>query len=290
MIRSDRLAHFVAFAEERSFTRAARRLHLSQPALHLQIRQLADEIGVPLYVREGRALRITPAGERLCAFGREVADRTERLVAELRGEVAGPVILCAGEAITRYRLVAAIRAHPEPLRLVIGDAEQAMAHVADGRAHVGVVGAVPPRAGLRATPLLEVPQVLAVPEGHRLAGAPSVALAALAGEALVVPPPGRPHREALARALGSTPWQVALEVHGWDLMLQLVAAGLGLAVVNGIVPAPAGVALVPVRDLPPVRYDVVVRAGAPPIPAVERLVAGLVAPREDFPKGGGGRG
>jgi LysR family transcriptional regulator, low CO2-responsive transcriptional regulator len=278
MIRSDRLANFVAFAEALSFTGAARRLRLSQPALHVQIGQLAEEVGAPLYVREGRGLRLTPAGEQLAAFGRELTDRTDRFLAELRGTAAGPVVLCAGEAITRYRLVEGIKAYPEPLRLVIGDAEQAVARVLEGRAHVGVVGAIVPREGLVAETLLEVPQVLAVPIDHPLAGRASVPLAALAGSALIVPPPGRPHREALTRALGDTPWRVAVEVQGWDLMLQLVAAGLGLAVVNGIVPPPAGVVTVPVEELPRVRYDVVLRAGVAPAAAVRRLVEALATP------------
>ena len=287
MIRMDRLSAFVVFAEERSFTRAARRLNLSQPALHVQIRNLSADLGVALYVREGRSLSLTDAGRAVAAFGREIAGRTDRFLADLHGVAPEqPVVLCAGEAITRYRLVPAIQATSAPLRLVLGNADQALAMIADGRAHLAVVGATGPRPGIDARPLLAVPQMIAIPRGHPLWIPPSslsspqtpqpppLSLTDLAGHDLIVPPPGRPHREALAAALAARdlPWQVAVEAQGWDLMVQLVAAGLGLAVVNGIVPAPPDVALRPVHDLPQIRYDLLRREDAPAIPAVDDLV------------------
>ena len=275
MIRSDRLSNFVVFAETLSFTHAARRLRLSQPALHVQVTQLAETVGVPLYVREGRGLRLTAAGARLAAFGREQADRTNRLLAELRGAPAGPVILCAGEAITRYRLVDRLRGYPAPLRLLVGNAEQTADQILDGLAHVGVTGALSPRDGLVSHPFVEVPQMLAVPTEHPLASTSAAPLDALAGESLVVPPADRPHRQALALALGSRPWRVAVEVSGWDLMLKLVSAGFGLAVVNGIVVPPDDVVLVPLPELPKIRYDVLIREGDP-VPAVQHLMATLM--------------
>jgi DNA-binding transcriptional LysR family regulator len=54
MIRSEWLTSFIAFAEELNFTRAAARLHISQPAFHVQIRKLAEALGVTLYERAGR--------------------------------------------------------------------------------------------------------------------------------------------------------------------------------------------------------------------------------------------
>jgi DNA-binding transcriptional LysR family regulator len=273
MIRYDRLQAFAVFADELSFTRAAQRLHLSQPALHVQVQQLAEELGVVLYTREGRSLRLTADGARVRAFARDLEEQTARFLAELRGGPSpSPVVLCAGEAVTRYVLSQALRAFRHPVRLTVGDAETTLRAVQEGRAHVGVAGAAPQMDGLLCTPLLSVPQTLAVRADHALASRDRVDLTELAGSALVVPPPGRPHRVALERALVDVPYEIAAEVHGWDLMLQLVEAGLGLAVVNGFVPPPTGVRLVPVRDLPPVRYDLVLRAGSVGSGAVRELV------------------
>ncbi len=62
MISSDRLHTFAVFAEDNNLSRAAKRLHLSQPAVHAQLKALADELGVPLYQRAGRGLVLTKEG------------------------------------------------------------------------------------------------------------------------------------------------------------------------------------------------------------------------------------
>jgi hypothetical protein len=71
-------------------------------------------------------------------------------------------------------------------------------------------------------------------------------------------------------------------------MVRLVQAGLGLAVVNGIVDAPPGVALVPVRDLPQIRYDVVSSSAATPTPEALALAEALLASAERSPPTGAG--
>ena len=73
-----------------------------------------------------------------------------------------------------------------------------------------------------------VGQVLAVPAGHRFSKRSRLKLKDLAGERLVVPPPGRPHRQMLGALLQSeqVAWQVAMEANGWELMLSFVAMGL----------------------------------------------------------------
>src|SRR5215475_9867837 len=118
----DWLFAFVVFAEHRSFTHAARRLHISQPALHVQIRKLAEAVGRPLYRRDGRALSLTPEGLRLAAFGREVAERGRAVLEELRGRPpSGPVVLASGQGAFLYLLGPAIRRFPKdrwPLRLL----------------------------------------------------------------------------------------------------------------------------------------------------------------------------
>jgi DNA-binding transcriptional LysR family regulator len=103
-----RLASFLAFGEELNFTRAAARLHLSQPALHVQIRKLAEDVGDPLYRRVGRALELTPAGRELLGFGRELRDRTDSFLASLRGASPQRVVLAAGEGALLYSLGPAI--------------------------------------------------------------------------------------------------------------------------------------------------------------------------------------
>src|SRR5689334_8215711 len=110
MLSSMWLGSFAVFAEHLNFTHAARVLHISQPALYLQVSKLAAEVGVPLYRRVGRQLELTAAGVELAAFARDARERSSRLVEELRtGQSHLPVTLAAGSGAFLYLLGPAIK-------------------------------------------------------------------------------------------------------------------------------------------------------------------------------------
>src|SRR5687767_11112697 len=109
MIDSGRLASFRVFAEELSFTRAAARLHISQPALHVQIRKLAESLGVALYRRSGRSLVLTTAGRELLGFARDSERRSETFLASLGRPTPRSIVLAAGEGTLLFVLGEAIR-------------------------------------------------------------------------------------------------------------------------------------------------------------------------------------
>src|SRR4051812_38088814 len=105
MIRSEWLEAYIAFAEELGFTRAATRLHLSQPAVHVQIRRLGEAVGAPLYERRGRNVVLTAQGRELLAFARDTRDRTATFLAHLGGlPGTSAVVLAAGEGVLLYVL------------------------------------------------------------------------------------------------------------------------------------------------------------------------------------------
>ncbi|MGH9247142.1 MAG: LysR family transcriptional regulator [Acidimicrobiales bacterium] len=83
------LRYFVAVAEEVHFTRAAERLHVSQPALSKQIRLLERHLRAALFIREPRAVRLTAAGEVLLGHAREVLDRWDAGLADVNDAAAG---------------------------------------------------------------------------------------------------------------------------------------------------------------------------------------------------------
>src|ERR1051326_5711131 len=110
MIDLDSLWSFAVFAEHRNFTRASELLHISQPALHVKIRKLADALRVPLYRKIGRRLELTEQGKKVAAFGREMRDRSDGFVQALvSGEADQPVVLAAGEGAFLYLLGPALR-------------------------------------------------------------------------------------------------------------------------------------------------------------------------------------
>jgi hypothetical protein len=141
--------------------------------------------------------------------------------------------------------------------------------VRTGRAHLGVSTLDVLPDDLISLPIATYPQVLLVPEQHRLARKRAVRLADLTGSELVVPPPARPHRVALERALtaAGVDWTAAVEAEGWPLTVHFAALGVGLAGVYGCVQPTAGLVARRITDLPPITFHAVHRTGALDAPA-----------------------
>lgn len=243
----EQLRAFAVFAEHLNFTHAARELGLSQPALHTRIKRLGEELEVALYRRRGRALVLTEAGERTAAFARELDARMRAFGDSLREEQErAAIVLASGEGALLYLLGPALRRflRRHALQLLVGDAEATVEAVASGRAAIGVASLDEAPAALEAEPIAELGFALAVPSKDPLAERARVSWPELAGRALIVPPAGRPHRAALDANLPADA-EIAVEAQGWPLTLQLVALGVGVAVVNEFCRPPRGVSLVP---------------------------------------------
>ncbi|MFT5681569.1 MAG: DNA-binding transcriptional LysR family regulator [Myxococcota bacterium] len=284
MLSLERLSAFVVFSEHLNFTHAARSLGISQPALHAQVSRLSDELGVPLYIRDGRSLRLTTEGEKVAAFGRDLTARVTTFAGNLRGEnTVEPVTLAAGEGCFLYLLGPAIQATNHPLRLITADLAATIDALRSGRAAVGVASTDAAPAGLTLTPLTEIPLVALIPADHPLAGTGPLALSDLQDARLIVPPADRPHRQAVAGALAraGVRWEVAVEAGGWELMRRFVAMGMGLAIVNGFCPPPDGGCARPLPELPARRYVILRRPGEPST-AVASLIAALHTHAEDW--------
>ncbi len=279
----DRLFAFTLFAEHLNFTRAAKALHISQPALHVQIRKLTEEVGRPLYRRAGRALALTPEGKRIAAYGREVEARGRAVLDEVRGVASsGPVVLASGQGAFSYLLGPAIRKFPQrkwPLRLVTMTGPDAIEAVRDARAHLAVLATETPPADLLVTSLCAIGQRVILPRGHRLARKKGLKPADLAGEPLIVAPPGSPHRVMLQQLLRASGREldVAVEATGWELMLQFARYRLGIAVVNDFCPVPAGMVGLPLKGAPAATYYLVSRgARSEGVEAMRALIRATV--------------
>lgn len=279
------LPTFTAFAETLSFTRAAAQLHLSQPAIHMQVKKLEEDLGVALYRRAGRSLELTAEGAALARFARETGARTRDFLSELRGEGRSePVVLAAGEGAYLYLLGPAIRAMRSQLRLLTRDRHGAIEDVRTGAAQLGVGALEGTPEGLVSHRLTTVEPVLVLPAAHPLAKRRRVRLRDLDGERLIVPPEGRPHREAVAAALrrARVTWQVAVEASGWELMIHFAALGMGLAIVNGCCRLPRGLRGRPLDELPGVEYRIVHTRSGVQRPEVRELLDRLRAHAEDW--------
>ncbi|MFO7561179.1 MAG: LysR family transcriptional regulator [Enhygromyxa sp.] len=252
------LEAFAVFAEHLNLTRAARELGLSQPALHTRLRRLAELIGAPLYRREGRGLALTEAGVRTLRFAREIRARLADFAEQQRAEQErAPICLAAGEGALLYLLGPALRrfARKHPLRVLVRDAEGTLEAIAAGLVHLGVAAFDQPPSEFESELVAEVGFGLAVPHDDPLVGRARVSWADLRGRAMIVPPAGRPHRQALDARLPEDV-ELAVEISGWPLTLQLVALGVGVAIVNDSCRPPRGVTMLRFEGLGTRRYYV----------------------------------
>lgn len=281
------LRSFASFAEDANLSRAAKRLHLSQPAVHAQIKRLEEALGCSLYRRVGRSLALTPEGVEVGAFAREQEGRTRELFARLHhGADDARVVLAAGAGALLHVLGPAMRAFTRashaPLEVLTTDGPTTLAAVRDGSAHVGVAALAEIPTGLDVARVTEIPQVLVVPRDHPLARRRAVRLEALAGARLVLPPVGRPQRAILDAAFAARGISVhaAATAVGWELVVHLAAVGAGLAVVNACVALPRGLVARPLPELPKVQYLAFTRPR--PRRVATELLRAVVAHGEDW--------
>ncbi|MGZ3454211.1 MAG: LysR family transcriptional regulator [Polyangiales bacterium] len=253
------LPTFFAFAETLNFTHAAKRVHLSQPAVHMQVKKLESDLGVALYRRVGRGLELTREGVLLSRFAHETQTRTHAFLEELRGRPAEePIVLAAGEGAFLYLLGPALRAYRGPLRLRTRDRDGTIEDLRSGVAELGVAAMDGAPEGLAHALLTTVEPMVVVPKNHRLAKKRRLTIRDLEGERMIVPPAGRPHRIAIADAFrrARIELEIAVEASGWEPMVHFVSLGLGLAIVNGCCRLSRGLGGKPIADIAPVDYRV----------------------------------
>jgi len=237
------LKYFVAVADEQNFTRAAERLHISQPPLSRQIQDLEDELGLPLFERGSRPLKLTEAGRffythatRMLEQAREAIQTTRRVAAADKRLVIGFVSSTMYGALPRLvRLFRAERPGTEISLVEMSTVDQFEALKA-GRIDVGYGRIRLEDPAIKREVLREEQLVLAIPCEHELAhGAQPVSLAQAARfPHLIYPRKPRPSFAdqvlSMFRDRGVEPVAVR-EVQEIQTALGLVASGMGLCVV-----------------------------------------------------------
>jgi len=248
----DQLITFAAVAEHLNISRAALALHLSQPAVSGQLRQLQEEFGEPLYQRDGRGVRLTPAGEQLAGYASRLRETWRQAHAyrdALRGLERGTLRIGASTTPASYLLPYLIaefqRRYPEvTLHTADGNTSDIVGSLAsvDIAMVEGPVGAdLPPDTAVH--PWREDEIVAIVPRAHPLAvqeAAQSrpcqIALADLGGWPLVLRETGSGVRQMVERAFAraGVPMRVALEIAGVEGVKEAVRAGMGIGFVSAM--------------------------------------------------------
>jgi DNA-binding transcriptional LysR family regulator len=189
------LAYFVTVAEELSFGRAAERLHIVQPAVSQQIRRLERELGVPLFDRSSRHVRLTAAGERLLPEARAVlaaAGRARQVAAGIAAGTEGILRLGTsqglGERLDRTLEELRQTAPGLQVRLVSVPPTERVARVRTGELDAAFVRAMTSVPSVELLPTWQDPLTGALPAAHPLAAQPAIKLPQLSGLPLRLAP------------------------------------------------------------------------------------------------------
>ena len=282
------LRYAVAIAEEQSFTRAAGRCFVVQSALSRQIKSLESELGVRLFARTSRKVKVTPAGEafvkqaRLCL---QAAERAKASAAAAHGQIRGSLTIGVIPTVTAVDIAAVLgafrRSYPEVgMQVRTGGSDEFLRRIAAGQLDVGVLGlaeGVTPR-GVQTRELSQERLVAVLSEGHRLAGRRRLRLKDLADEPFVDFPEGSSGREQsdLAFDRARLRREVSLEVNTADLLTGLVRQGLGVALVAPSVAREApGCVCIPVSD-GPVRVEYLAWDSFNPSPVAQVFVDSIL--------------
>jgi DNA-binding transcriptional LysR family regulator len=288
LVELRQLEHFVAVAEERHFTRAAERVHIVQSGLSASIQALERELGTSLLRRSTRRVDLTEAGRallpearRTLAAAREARDAVAAVEGLLRGTLEVGImqsleVIGLPELLGRYRTE-----HPGvDIRLRQAGSATLAGWVREGALELAFAS-LPEHAleGLDRRVLFTEPMALACAPGHRLAGRGSVSVGGLRDEPFVEFEPDWGVRIAADRLFAAAGVQrrIAFEVNDVPTLGQLVAHGLGVAIVPpSILEGARGLRFVPLRGRAPRWRIAVVTSPARPLGAPARALLEMV--------------
>jgi DNA-binding transcriptional LysR family regulator len=263
------LEYFLACCEARSFTLAARTMHIVQSAMSSAVARLEHELGVPLFDRSVTPVAVTEHGAALRTGAQRVLDAVEAArddVAAVSGQVRGTVVLGTTLSTGPLDLAAVLTDLRDQHPAIVVHVRQSTAGsagnlraVADGSMDIALTastaepGTAHPSRGIVRHPLVSEALVFACRPDHPLSGRPDVSVGDLAGETILRFPPGWGIRETVARVLGDAPG--ATEIADYALMAKLIQGGFGTTLIPASAMAAApGLRAVPLDD-PRLRWD-----------------------------------
>jgi DNA-binding transcriptional LysR family regulator len=276
---------FAEVARQGSVMRAAEALHLTPPAVSMQIKEVESQVGLQLFDRSGRRLQLATAGEYFLVYARRLLStlkEAEDAMARFTRVESGALTIGMVSSAKYFlpQLLAQFHTdHPAvEVRLKLGNREQLVRLMEDNEVDFCVMGRPPKDFPARAEPFAMHPHVLVTAPDHRFARAESVPAAALAREPFIVREPESGTRTALQEYLDEHHLQPSfvMEMPSNEAIKQAVMAGLGVSLLSlhtiglewrqGLIAAPA------VEGLPLVRrWHIVFRSAKLLSPAAEAL-------------------
>jgi DNA-binding transcriptional LysR family regulator len=232
---------FEAAASNRSFSKAAQMLHLTQPGVSMHIKELETNAGLPLFERIGRKLHVTQAGEELLARVREILRSlkdAEDTLDGLKGLRRGRINLAVVSTAKYFapRLLARFgKEFPElDIRLAVSNRDSVIEQLGANEVDLAIMGRSPQNLDTLAEPFAENPHVIIAPPGHPLAGQRRIPIERIAQETFMVREPGSGTRLAMQQFFEErkAAYGVGMEMASNETIKQAVMAGMGLSFIS----------------------------------------------------------
>lgn len=257
---------FTSAARTLSFSRTSEELHLTQPAVSMQVKQLEESAGLPLFERVGKRLQLTQAGEELSRHALRALEAlidAEDALAAIKGLKGGRVTIAVVSTAKYFapKLLASFaQQHPEvKLKLVVSNREAVVQRLVDNQVDLAIMGVPSPRVETTTVPFASHPLVIIAAPDHPLAKRRKIPLSALQGETFLVRERGSGTRSAMERFFGERRLQVqaGMEMESNETIKQAVMAGMGISFLSmhtiGLEVATGSLAVLRVEGLPVMR-------------------------------------
>jgi DNA-binding transcriptional LysR family regulator len=229
---------FEAVARNLSFARAAEELHLTQPAVSLQIKQLAEHAGLPLFEQMGKKIYMTEAGREMLAYSHAITQRikeAEEVFAALRGASNGVLnIACVSTA--KYfapQLLSAFRkSHPNAnVKLAVNNREMTVRQLLENQTDLVIMGRPPAEVETVAESFARHPLGIIAAPDHPLANKRRIPLKRLANETFIIREKGSGTRAAMEMLFSERDfvYHASLEISSNETIKQAVIAGMGIS-------------------------------------------------------------
>ena len=230
-----------AVARNSSFTRASEELHLTQPAVSTQIKQLEEEVGMALFEQQGKRIFLTEAGKEVYGFSRTIAQQfrdIESVLDDMKGVKRGTLSLTVTSTckyFAPYLLAAFIKRHPgTKVHLEVVNRKELVQQLQENIPDMVIMGIPPDNIELEAQAFMQNPLVIIAPRGHPLASSSRIPLSRLVEENFILREQGSGTRNAVERFFQERNIKLnnSMEMGRNEAIKHAVMAGLGLGIVS----------------------------------------------------------
>ena len=235
------LAVLEAVARNLSFTKAAEELHLTQPAVSMQIKQIEESIGLPLFEQVGKKVFLTEAGHEMYSYSRSIQQQlaeAEAIIEDLKGVKRGTLTIAVAGTANYFapKILAAFKEnyHNVTFSLDVTNRKGLLAHLDNNDTDLVIMGRPPANMEVEAESFMENPLVAIAPPNHPLVGHQEVPIVTLLKETFIIREQGSGTRNAIERFFSDHGFEVttSLSMSSNEAIKQAVQAGLGLGILS----------------------------------------------------------